>query len=676
MSGRPLLPSFLLVLALLIVAQGCGGKSKLPSCPGEEAGTLAGGDLPEPPPHAVSDPTADGALHGRPARREGSSEGPSKMILLLDFSGSMYGGYGRPQVPGCSRCAAGLVDGRPSRSAQPYYVATPEFQEFLARWLDAATPAVGDLGLEILLFNGRVFRLGESGVEPFAPATELRFAQRISQASPEEIASWLQQIPGNPYEVDPQAPNTTDSRAGLEAALAAVSDDEAILWLISDNIVDTEGGAGADPEARLTTEFYRALDADPRVQMISAYPIFRADGCSWMCSTSLFAYGMYVSPFERPSSDEFHRLGGTTGGGPTADGLLWSTALQKLAAEYSGEAAKVGRGDLAGVPVRLKPIDTETLTIAFGRPALRCARAEFGQDLRCRARIEVQNSLRHQTVESARLSLSNEILLPRKERGSGRLSWASAACAGKAQTLDWHVQDVQGGGRGSGEQPIEIGPLAPLQKTTVEVNFTLPPVQVDTRRSTLLDVAFTNQIVLDGLVQAEIRDFRTSLAIHSNSFARVYGSAQLPAIFRKREVGSAGTTYRIQAVLDNDGQTLALLVLLGGGSIAALVALVAMRFQRKQFTVFIDGVETARLSLPRWSRREVEIGGSVRASIHRGWGADYKIVPKRGVRLRRDGPAWILRIGDDIGQEHRLEIRRGWSSARRKTQFESRMDNW
>ncbi len=671
MRGRPLLPLLSLTgLALLIVAQGCVGKGPLPSCPGEEAGTLAGGNLPEVPPQAVSDPTAGGVLHGRSTRRDG----PHKMILLLDYSGSMYGGYGKPQVAGCARCAAGLVDGRPSRSTQPYYVATPKLQEFLARWLDAATPAAGDLGLEILLFNGQVFRLGESGVEPFAPSTELRFARRISQASSEEIASWLRHIPGNPYKVDPQAPNTTDSRAALEAALAAVSDDEAILWLISDNIVDTGGGTVADPEARLTTEFYRALDADPRVQMISAYPIFRAESCSWMCSTSLFAYGMYVSPFERPPSAEFHRLGGTTGGGPTADGLLWNEAMRQLAIEYSGEAASVGRGDLAGVPIRLKPIDTETLTIAFGRPALRCARAEFGQDLRCRARIEVQNALRHQTVDSARLSLSNEILRPRKERRKDRLSWASAVCAGQVQTLSWRTLD---GRQGRGDEPIEIGPLEPLQKSTVEVSFRLPPVQVDmARRSTLFNVAFTNQIFLDGQLRADIEDFRTSLTIHPSRFASVYGSAQLPAIFRKREVGSASTTYRIQALLANDGQALALLVLIAGGGLAALVALVAMRFQRKQLTVVVDGVETARLSLPRWSRREVEIGGTVRAFIHRGWGADYKIVPKRGVRLRRDGAAWILKIGDDIGQEHRLEIRRGWSSARPKTQLGSRMDNW
>ena len=107
-----------------------------------------------------------------------------------------------------------------------------------------------------------------------------------------------------------------------------------------------------------------------------------------MCGTSLFAYGLYASSFERPDSAEFSRLGGTTpsGGGPTPDGLLWNAALQKLAAQYSGRAAEIRR-DLAGVPVRLKPIDAEALAIGFAHPALRCARAEFGQELRCQARM-------------------------------------------------------------------------------------------------------------------------------------------------------------------------------------------------------------------------------------------------------------------------------------------------
>ena len=94
-----------------------------------------------------------------------------------------------------------------------------------------------------------------------------------------------------------------------------------------------------------------------------------------------------------------------------------------------------------------------------------------------------------------------------------------------------------------------------------------------------------------------------------------------------------------------------------------------MRFQAKQLTVFVDGIERARLSLPRLSRREIEVEGIVRAHLWRGWGSGYKIIPRRGVRVRRDGPAWLLKIGDEIGEEHRIEIQRGWSPAKRRSPF-------
>lgn len=662
--------SAFLILVALTLFQACR-RVELPVCPGEDETTRAGGVLPERQAHAMSDPTAGGRLRGRPAGPVGRDR-PKKMILLLDYSGSMYGGYGKEQQTSCSTCAAGMENGRPARGTQPYYVGSPQFQDFLARWLDAATPPESDLGLEVLLFNGRVFRLGDNGMEPFTPDSELRFSRRVSQASAEEIASWLRQIPDNPYKVDPVAPSSTESRAALHRAVDAAGD-EAILWLVTDNIVD-EGTGSSDPDARLTAEFYRELAGEPRVQMIAAYPIFRAEPCSWMCGTSLFAYGMYVSGFERPESAELHHLGGTTpqGGGPTADGLLWNASLQQLAAEYSGRAAAVGRGDLAGVPVRLKPIDAEALAIRFGRPAISCARAELGQELSCRARIEVSNVLRHQVVERARLRLSNELLLPRQERGRSRLPWASAVCAEQVKTRSWQVRH----GRHVLGDWIEIGPLAPLRKKVVDVSFSLPPVQVDAfRRSTLLEVAMTNRIILDGLLKAEIQDFHTSLVIDKDHFAQVYGSAQLPEIFREGKVASAVATYRIDARLFNNGQALALLALLAIVVVGGLVLLVAMRFQTKQLTVIVDGIESARLSLPRLSRRELEVGGIARASLWRGWGSGYKIIPRRGVRMRRDGPAWLLKVGDEIGEEHRIEIQRGWSPAKRRSPFGGQMGN-
>jgi hypothetical protein len=499
----------------------------------------------------------------------------------------------------------------------------------------------------------------------------------VSQADAAEIASWLKQIPPNPYQAypgDTTAPNTTDSRAALRRAIAAAGD-EAILWLVTDNIVDTTGTAGADPDAQLTADFYRELAANPRVQMIAAYPIFRPPlTCSWMCGTSLFAYGMYVSAFERPDSAEFHRLGGTTpgGGGPTAEGLLWNVELQKLAAQYSGgQSTAAGKGNLPGVPVRLKPIDTEALAIAFSHPALSCPKTPFGRELRCTARIEVKNVLRHQTVETAQLRLANRLLLPRQEGSGRRLAWASPVCAGRVETVSWQVRN---GRHGGGADPIEIGPLEPLESAVVDVHFKLPPVVVDSyRRSTILEVALSKEIVLDGLLQAEIRNFRTVLAIHPDRFASVYGSDQLPGIFRYGEVGSAAATYRIDARLANNGQALALLALLGMGGGGLLILLVAMRFQTIQFTVAVDGSETARLSMPRLSRRDLDVAGVVRAQMVRGWGAGYTLVPRRGARLRRDGATWVLRLGDDLGEEHRIVIKRGWTPAGRKR---SQQDNW
>ena len=242
-------------------------------------------------------------------------------------------------------------------------------------------------------------------------------------------------------------------------------------------------------------------------------------------------------------------------------------------------------------------------------------------------------------------------------------------------TFAWQVQ---GGRRGHGDTPIEIGRLGPLERARVTVLFELPAIKTDVHQlSKLLEVALTGSIVLDGRIRATILPFTTSLELEPEKFASVYGSRELPAIFLQHKVGvPTSASYRIDAVLANDGQALALVTLLGGGGLAALCALVAMRFQRQQFTVLVDGAEGARLSLPRWSRRGLEVTGTVRAFLHRGWSSDYKVVPRPGVRLRRDGAAWVLRFGDDIGEEHRIEIRRGWSAAKPHSPFGDQLDNW
>jgi hypothetical protein len=658
---------------LLLLLAGCGS-GEVRVCPDENDSLLSDGTVRVQQFRAVSDPTAGGRLQG--ASPQGRNR-PTKLVLLLDYSGSMFGGYGKPRNAGCALCAAGLdAAGKPVRGGQPYYFEVPAFDTLLAHWLDAATPPGSRQDLEILLFNTRVWRLGDHGVEPFGNPSQLDFARPVGTANAGQIAAWLRQIPGSPYQVDSTAANTTESEAALRAVLDAIGD-EAIIWLITDNIVDRGSGVVSEEDARRNLNFYNTLQEDPRVQMIAAYPLHKADPCSWMCGTSLFAYGLYVSRSQRPESTEFHRLGGTTpdGGGPTADGLLWNKALSSVAAEYGGKAAGSGRG-IAGVPLRLKPVDTEVLSFDFalhrGQALLCDARAEYGDILRCVVRATVRNTLRHQKVDSAKLRFNNQTLLPRKPDARFRLQWASAVCASQMHPVAWRVD---GGPGHSGDDPIEIGPLAPLASTVVDVVFELPAVEVDTRHwKHIPDVAFTERILLDGRITAEIRDIRTSLDVDTAGMEEVYGAPELPSIFRGQEMSRIEAVYPAGAVISNNGQLLGLLVLLGGGGLVLLLSLVAMRFQRLHLTILINGVEHAKIGMPRLSYEAIAVGGKTRAILVRGWGSDYKLRPRSGYKLRKDGTSWLL-VPPGGGEEIRIDVRRGWGAGRRSSRTAVR-DGW
>lgn len=670
-----------LALGLGAALAGCG-RSIVRTCPGAPApGDASGGRVAAPAVAAAADPTAGGRLQRRTQARSG---GARRMVLLIDYSGSMYPGYGKVRQSSCRACAADMSGFHTLRNGQSYYVATPDFQELLAGWLDAALPAAQPASIEVLLFNRRLRRLGNDGLEEVVAGNgaSLPFDHTFTKGSKDQIETLLRRIPPSPYYSgrDPKqrddAPDVTDTPAALRTTVAMAHEEE-IVWLITDNIVDTGHTPIDVQDASLTRAFYRQLVDEPRVQMVAAYPLFLSDPCKWMCGTSLFLYGLYVSPFERPSGAELRRIGGTTpeGSGPAADGWLWDPALRDLAAGF-GTAAERGRRDMAGVPLRLKPIDTDVLAITMegpsGEPAVACdPNAKIGQPVRCAARLRIRNTLRHQRVAAAALTLDNDTLVPRRESGGPPLPWAAPVCPGSLTVLAWAAP---GGPVHRDGSPIRIGPLAPLQQADLEVEFELPPTAVDTAsRSTLLQVAFTNRILLEGTIHAAIRNVSTDLVVDPTGFENVYGARDLPEIFRHREESSAAASFELTAAVANNGQLLALLAILFGGSLAGLVALVGLRFQRRQFTVAVDGVDTARVSLPRWSGEDLQVAGAVRARLWRGWGAGYRVIARGGARLRRDGAVWVVTPRDE-GDEHRLQIRRGWGSA--PTGSRSLMEDW
>lgn len=654
-------------LVFAILALGACSGTEIRRCPDENEALLSDGTIKLQQFQAVRDPTAGGRLKGPPP--EGTDR-PVKTILLLDYSGSMFPGYGRAAIPGCHSCSAGLDKaGKSTRGQQPFYFDQPAFLSLLGRWLDAATPRDIGQGLEIVLFNAQLWRLGQSGVEPFRGGEQLTFERPLGTARSDQIIAWLGEIPGSPYEVNPAAANSTESEGALLSMLEAIPD-EAVIWMVTDNIVD-RGNAGTSTEdARRNLAFYNLILRDPRIQMVAAYPLHEAEACSWMCGTSLFVYGFHVSRFERPGSAETHRLAGTTpAGGPTAEGLLWNTALKTIAAESSGRAANA-QMDLGGVPLRLKPVDAEVLSFEFklhaGKQAFVCnKRTEIGEILRCGIEATISNTLRHQKVDSAKLTFRNQTLLPRKPNQQERLPWASAVCAGEMQSVGWKVngqlvaQD--------GKNQIEIGPMAPLEKKVVQAVFDIPAVAVDTTQwSHVFDIALTEEILLDGRVVAELRGIRTSLAVDTQGLEQVYGAPELPRIFHGQEQSYIEAVYPAGAVVANNGQILGLLVLLGGGGLMLLLALVLMRFQRIHLLVLLDGMEHSKVSLPRLSYQWVSLSGAARIMVIRGWGREIRLRAGAGYRVRKDGSTWLL-VDPGGGPDLRVELRRGWGGAGRRT---------
>ena len=122
----------------------------------------------------------------------------------------------------------------------------------------------------------------------------------------------------------------------LEAVLGGINQDT-IIWLVTDNILDSSQSA----ESQRAKRFYTALKKDSRIKGLVAYPIHEAESCSWMCGTSMIAYGIYVSPKSELSDAQFRAVMGQEPDSTAAleSGLLWNPQLQELSKKSQCEEA-------------------------------------------------------------------------------------------------------------------------------------------------------------------------------------------------------------------------------------------------------------------------------------------------------------------------------------------------
>ncbi len=658
-----------------ILAAGCQ-QPEIRVCEGESERVEPGGHIVESKVRTVLDPTAGGVLAGAPPVTPGR---PMRMFLLLDYSGSMLPGWGREaDPPACAdRCtwAASRQPPAPGRRGPApvrpdYYYARPEFRDLVAGLVAAATPAGADVGLEVVLFNRQPWRVTATGVEPF-DATRLAFDRKVGDAPAEALGRSLEVIPPNPFHVPEGAPidahhpaAATHSTEALRTVLDAVPD-EAVVWIVTDNIADMASGHVDGADAARNGQFYRELEQRPEIQAIATYPLHQPDECGWMCGTSLIVYGLYVSKRERSPSEELHRLWGVDalGAGPQPTGWLWNPALAAYYERHGGRAD--ARPELRGVPLRLKPLDRDVLHVAFDTAhcgqALCCRRAEFGDKLACSTKLVVRNVLRHQRVTGAQLRLTNGLMLPRKPDDPARVPWASAVCDGTFRSVRW-----LSGTEGEGER-IELGALEPLSTREIEVLFEVPAIDVAFRGAReLLDVAVTENVQLHGTIRAEVEGVATELFLDTSGMEAIYGLPQLPRFFRQQDRLSLYLEHPASALVRNDGQLLAMIVIGVGALVLVLVVLGTMLLQRVHYTLVLNGVQHERISLRRFSAFPVVHQQRTQARVRRGFGGTPTIVAAKGYRQRPDGGAWVISRGaGGDADELRVELRPGWGTTRR-----------
>lgn len=572
----------------------------------------------------AEDPALDrsggGALTGEMTPLAGR---PLPHVVAVDFSGSMYGGYSR--------------GGKPSADC-PFYWTTPEWSTLMR------TGPLAAIGPEdpawALLFNRDIVVLGSdraAHVEP-GPLGPLPAPLPGREAVLSKVTGGAGSLPREPGLASfgrPGASNGTDTPRALTAAAAifeAQPERDGILWLVTDNIIQTPGAENSNVNA----QFYADLKGDPRWQVAYAYPVTQG---KWLCRSTLMVYGMYYSSHLALDEAQYALL---TKGEPSR------LASPEMVAAFA-TVSNPGSPD-PGHPFKLKPDYLDVVKVVFAGD-VRCPVAAPGQARICEAKLRIDNLLKHRQIDSGTIRLSSRKLQAwsRDARGvTEPVTTARSFCPGAVSA-----------------QHRITSPLGPGQGLEVPVTIQVPPVEVEAH--TLRDhweSANHEAFVVLGGMDATIDDLQTSMVIDSAQVADIYGVESLPEIFRNPNTDHLRSAVCISLGVNNPNWLASLLILglVGGAGLGAAGG--AWLLRPLWVTCYVDGVDRGRLRLSRLGRAEVVADG--RTLARAGLGMSGAIVVK-GVppgKLVRRGDAWDCTVSEG-DTPRRIELRRRKTSTRR-----------
>ena len=556
-------------------------------------------------------------------------------IVALDYSGSMFGGY---EASESGRGSCGWT--RSARGGKApngeFYWSKKGFQDLLEQGVLAG---VGDRDPTwAMVFNSTPMLLEGSGARVWdqgynkIPEPSLGAKGVLQQLSGQALGGSLAD---QPWKADFGPKRMWDSSEMAKVLLAAEDvfesqeQQDGVLWILTDNIIDTGDGAQAS-EAQHNRAFYEALAADPRWQVVYAWPVSEGD---WLCESTLLVYGLYYSPYERIDRLAYERL--TQG----PYGRLGKVSqIQGFAAVASPSSPAPGQ------PFKLKPDDLDLVEPEFvGTVDCGSAKAT-GLARTCTAALSLENQLQHRRVEAATLSLSGQ-RLDAWDRSTRPPTAVLTAIPLASTTL-------------SASTSLQA-PIPAHEAVQLELVLKVPPIE--TELHTLRDRWESSQhprFGMVGLVDMELSGLKTAMAIDPAQLGDVYGVESLPQVFENPNTEHLSRTVCVMMTVDNPSyfSSLLLVSLLGLAGLSAVLGTWLLKPTWRH--VVVDGIAGERVRLSRLLAREILVDNQVVAKARLNASGRIVLRAVKPYRLTPKGGAWELsQREEEFDARRKLELK-------------------
>jgi hypothetical protein len=519
---------------------------------------------------------------------------PLAVRILYDRSGSMYPGYTPPGTEG-RRTKAELGVG--------YFHESPRFRDWLQGFLGAQTLlGAGSVGMWAFTSDG-AFTPGDiHEVHPAVPVG--RF----------DVDAALRNFP-------PRAGQTTYLTETIDAFTRGFS---GVVWLITDNIVETSAGR---PDAEVE-RFFRMLNDEPRFRSVHLFKYPFRDERSGS-ESALAVYGIVVSAPELPASTLSHF------------DRIFSAGLRD--ANGRGGPLFPGREHLKLKNLRIDPLELRaapTLTLLLDD----AERGIFkeGQRVQLGLTGDIKSNLTQHSVTAGRYDLSIASPFVAEE-------WARRDLG--VQPLPADAFEASGGDI---DQPIP--PNGTRQVRTVL--HSSQPVSFTPRSAMAwLRLALNGAVVkYTGTVRMSFTD--VNVRLERARMAGIFGIDRASGIFDFQDVrrldeinpSQAEVSFALRTGGSRTALFLALLLLLAaiGGAIAFFLS------RRQWYRVTISGTPERLVPLRRLGSYSIVHESYTLGRLTRGLGGDFDFAPVTTVAAFRITPSeqpdtWDVRFREGRG---------------------------